>query len=190
MSIKLDLLFLNTPLLLILILLLIVLLFCFMQYYIYNSQPIMYNESDLKYDNIHKNNPQFTKKINKINELKDKEIKKNIKLLSETVKETKKKMQENFKDIPVEEIQSNLDALNTLESNIFDFETNDMVNITKTMELIKSKRLENKAKIVDLLTNIYVLYNMDNINKSNATAYREYLKYQDLSNNIYYNQYR
>ena len=64
-----------------------------------------------------------------------------------------------------------------------------MVKIAKTMALIKSKRLANKAKIVDLLSNIYVLASIDNINKSNASSYKEYLNYQDLTNNIYYNQY-
>ena len=177
MSIKIDLLFLNTPLLLILILLIIVLLFCFMQYYVYNSQPIIYNDSDLNYENNHKHNhkhhPHFTEKIDKIIELKDKEIKKNIKLLSQTIKETKNKLQDNFEDIPVEDLQANLDTLTTLESNLTEFEQIDMVKIAKTMALIKSKRLANKAKIVDLLSNIYVLASIDNINKSTASSYKE-----------------
>ena len=190
MSIKLDFLFLNTPLLLILILLIIVLLFCFMQCYVYNSQPIMYNELDLKHDKKYNHTPTITQKINKIIELKDKEIKKNINILSGTIKETKKKMQENFEDLSVEEIRANLDTLDNLEINLTDFQNNDIVKIINTMALIQAQRIEDKDKIVDLLTNIYVLASIDNINKGNAASYKEYMKYKDLDNNIYYNQYR
>ncbi len=160
-----------------------------MQCYIYNDQPIIYNESDLKYNNTHKIKPYITQKIDKIIELKDKEVKKNIKLLSQTIKETKKNLQENFDNIPIEDLQANLDTLNTLEYNLSDFEKTDLVDIGKTMEIVKTQRLANKKKIVDLLTNIYVLSTLDNINKGNASAYTEYLKYQNLNNNIYYNQY-
>ncbi len=199
MSYKIELLFLNTPLLLLLILLMILLMFCFMQHYVYKFQPIMYDDSvsysdsdsetysdlNLKY----KNNAYITNKINKIIELKDNEIKKNINLLSKTIKETKSQLQENFADIqPFDDIettnlQSNLDIFT-------DFENTDMSNIQQTMALIKSQRIANKAKIVDLLTNIYVLANIDNINKSNAASYKEYLKFSDPKYNKYYNQYK
>ena len=187
MSIKIELLFLNTPLLLLLILLLILLIFCYMQYYVYSSQPIMYNETDSKHT---ANKPYFADKINKIIKMKDTEIKKNIKLLSQIIKETK--LTENFEDIDisVDDLQSNLDTLTTLESNLTDFENIDMSHIQSTMDLIKKQRMANKEKILDLLTNIYVLGNIDNINKGNAVSYKEYLKYQNLNNNKYYNQYR
>jgi hypothetical protein len=55
MSIKIDLLFLNNPLLLLLlILLMILLMFCFMQHYFYKFQPIMYDDSVLKSDRCKK----------------------------------------------------------------------------------------------------------------------------------------
>ncbi len=157
-----------------------------MQHYIYKSHALMYNESDLE-DN---KNQHFNDKINTIIELKDREIKKNIKLLSNIVNETKNKLQENFANIPDNELQANLDTLKLLESNIIDFENIDMNNIQKTMAVIKSQRLANKKKIIDILTNIYVLATIDNINKGNASAYKEYLKYQDpYKNNKYYRQY-
>ena len=81
-----------------------------MQHYIYKSHKLMYNESDLE-DN---KNPHFNDKINTIIELKDREIKKNIKLLSNIVNETKNKLQENFANIPDNELQANLDTLKLL----------------------------------------------------------------------------
>jgi len=78
----------------------------------------------------------------------------------------------------------NNDKDSILNNNTF------MNNIKNTMELIKKERIANKAKIVDFLTNIYVLASVDNINQSNAVSYNEYLKYNSLKNNIYNNQYR
>ena len=57
------------------------------------------------------------------------------------------------------------------------------------MDLVKSQRLENKKKIIGLLTDIYILSSIDTINKSNAVSYREYLKYVSPKDNIYYKQY-
>ena len=190
MSYKIEQLFINTPLLLLLILLMILLMFCFMQQYVYKFQPLIFNESDLIHNRNYNKKPCFNDKINKIIKLKDREIKKNIRLLSQTINETRKKLQENFNDISVDVLQSNLNTLDNLEFTIKDFENNDMNNIKSTMELIKTQRIANKAKIVDFLTNIYVLASIDNINKSNAVSYNEYLKYNTLNNNIYNNQYR
>jgi hypothetical protein len=185
MSFKIELLFLSTPLLFLLILLMLLLMFCFMQHYIYKSQSIMYNDSDLE----HNIDSRFNDKINKINNLKDKEIKKNINFLSNIVKESKNKLQENFENIPVDDLQSNLDTLKTLEDNITDFEAVDLVNIKKTMALIKKERMANKAKIIDLLSNLYILASLDTINKGNAAAYKEYVTYQNPKQNIFYKQY-
>ena len=198
MSIKIDLLFLNNPLLLLLlILLMILLMFCFMQHYFYKFQPIMYDDSVLKSNN----KVYITDKISKIIELKDKALKHNVKLLSEIIKDTKHKIQENFtnakdivkiqdfNDVPVDDLQKNLDMLFDLDSNIIDFENIDMANIQKTMTLIKSKRLENKDEIVKLLSNIYILEFINNINKDNISSYNEYTKYQDPKKNKYYGQY-
>lgn len=187
MSIKIEMLLLNTPLLIILILLIILLLFCFMKHYFYKSQSLNYDESDLKNKTI--NTKHFNDKITKIHDLKNMEIKKHIIILKNVIKEIRISLQEKFEDIGVEDLQANLDTLNMLENNITEFETTDLLTIQKTMELVKSQRLENKKKIVDLLTNIYILASIDNVNKSNAVSYREYLKYVSPKDNIYYKQY-
>ena len=156
-----------------------------MQQYVYKFQPLIFNESDLIHNRHYNKKPCFNDKINKIIKLKEREIKKNIKLLSQTINETRKNLQENFNNISREDLKLNLNTLDNLEFNIIDFETNDIKNIQSTMELIKTQRIANKAKIVDFLTNIYVLASIDNINESNAVSYKEYLKYNNLKNNIY-----
>ena len=188
MTIKIEMLLLNTPLLVILILLIILLLFCFMQHYLYKFQSLNYDETDLEYKPtlITKH---FSDKLTTIHKLKSIEIKKHITILKKIIKETKKNLQEKFTDVAVEDLQSNLDTLNILDDNIKDFENSDLLTIRKTMDLVKSQRLENKKKIIDLLTNIYILSSIDTINKSNAVSYREYLKYVSPKDNIYYKQY-
>ena len=188
MSIKIEMSLLNTPLLIILILLIILLIFCFMQHYLYKSQSLVYDETDLKYKPT-SHTKHFNDKINKIDELKNIEIRKNIIILQNLIKETRINLQEKFTDVSVEELQSNLDILNVLDDNIKDFETNDLLSIEKTMNLIKSQRIDNKKKIVDLLTNIYILGTVDTINKGNAVSYREYLKYVNPKDNVFYKQY-
>jgi hypothetical protein len=190
MTIKIEMLLLNTPLLIILILLIILLLFCFMKHYFYKSQSLNYDESDLKYKTINtKHTKNFNDKITKIHDLKNMEIKKHIIILKKIIKEIRISLQEKFEDIGVEDLQANLDTLYLLDSNLTDFETTDLLTIEKTMDLVKSQRLENKKKILDLLTNIYLLASIDNVNKSNAVSYREYLKYVSPKDNIYYKQY-
>ena len=188
MTIKIEMLLLNTPLLIILILLIILLLFCFMQHYLYKLQSLKYDETDLEYKPtlITKH---FGDKITTIHKLKSIEIKKHITILKNLIKETKKNLQEKFIDISVEDLQSNLDTLNILDDNIKDFENSDLLSIQKTMMLVKSQRIANKKKIVDLLSDIYILASIDTINKSNAVSYREYLKYLSPKDNIFYKQY-
>lgn len=170
-----------------------------MQQYLYKLQKLNYDETDLNYktvntvNTINTINTKHTKhiddKITKIHELKIIEIKKNIIILKNLIKETRINLEEKFTDISVEDLQSNLDILNVLETNLTDFETIDLISIKKTMDLVRSQRIANKKKIVDLLTNIYILASLDTINKGNAVSYREYLKYVSPKDNIYYKQY-
>jgi len=213
MSTKIEMLILNTPMTLVLILLVILLIFCFLQHYIYNSQPIMYSDDDIKYKNKLSNRNQMVQrdqmvqsneintKITKINDLKNLAIKKHTIVLINLIKDTKENMQANmqtnmqenkqekFKDIPVEDIQANFDLLSELQTKIVDFEITDKVDIRNTMNLIRSQRIENKEKIENLLSNLYVLYTLDNINKENIVAYREFVKYEKPEENYFYNQF-
>ena len=56
---------------LVLILLVILLIFCFLQHYVYNSQPIMYSDDDIKYKNKLSNSNQHSQhsKNTKSNEI-------------------------------------------------------------------------------------------------------------------------
>ena len=157
---------LNTSLTLISILLLILLLFCFMQHYIYNSQPIIYTEPKNKYNKYNKKNTRFNK-INKNNELKLIKIKKNIIILINKLKKPNENNKNNFKDIPVEDIQAYYDTLSDLDNNVKEFQKNDMhYNIVSTQNFVHNNMYPHTSRRETMV----------NINSNNR-------KYENLSGN-------
>ena len=52
-----------------------------------------------------------------------------------------------------------------------------------------TNRTQNKAEILDLLTNVYVINYIYKLNKDNAEVYKVYLKYNDPKKNMYYKPY-
>jgi hypothetical protein len=76
--------------------------------------------------------------------------------------------------------------------------TQDWLN-NRTAELFKkiqeklndynTNRTNNKAEIIDLLTNIYVINYIYKFNKDNAEVYKVYMKYNDPKKNMYYKSY-
>ena len=110
-------------------------------------------------------------------------------MLNKIIEDSKKYIQEKFEDISNEQAKFNIDNLKILSGNIDDIETASLVDIKKTIENVKAQRIINKQKILDTLTNIYVLRYLEIINKGTAASYHEFIKYQNPKENKYYKQY-
>jgi len=179
--------FLNTPLTLILILLIILIIYCVMKYKLYNLQEIMYDEHDntenIQHMNIKKNLGNISSEEINI------KIKYYIITLNDIIEKSKVKIKENFNGLSYNELQTNLTNLQSLTTNLNNFQTNDLVKIKNSISDISDKRLVNKDKILELLTNIYTLRYIEYINQGNAASYNEYNKYLSPKQNIFYKQY-
>ena len=187
--------FLNTPLTLILILLIILIIYCVMKYKLYNLQEIMYDEHDNtdntdNTENIQHINTNTKKNLSNISsEEINIKIKYYIITLNDIIDKSKVKIKENFDGLTYNELQSNLTNLQALTTNLNNFQTNDLVKIKNSISDISDKRLVNKDKILELLTNIYTLRYIEYINQGNAASYNEYNKYLSPKQNIFYKQY-
>ena len=187
MSDKIESPFLTKPLTLLLIILVILLIFCFMKAFFYKSQQLIFDsDSDRdshsdSHSDIHSDihNPKLCKH----------NIKHNIIMLNKIIEDSKKYIKEKFEDISNAQAQFNLENLDILSDNIDKIENKGLEEIQKTIENVKNQRIINKEKILDVLTNIYILRYLEIINKGTAASYHEFIKYQNPKENKYYKQY-
>ena len=169
--------FLNTPLTLLLILLIILIIFCVMKHKLYNLQSIMFDDDitqNLKYISPDSNNIK---------------IKEYIIILNDVIEKSKLKLKENFENLTQNDLDSELANLQLLSSNLANFNSTTLQNIRDVINNINGQRLINKAIILQLLTDIYTLKYIENVNQGNAITYNEYNKYISPKQNIYYKQY-
>jgi hypothetical protein len=167
---------LNKSLTLLLIIFIILLIFCFMQVYVYKSKNFVFDENDENDGNENSNSVDIKKNI-----------KYNILILIELIKNSKTNIREKFDNnnitITDSEARRNLGDLEALSVKL---DTVDLNSISDTINSLKNKRIENKDKILKLLTSIYILRYLEIVNKTNAVSYKEFLKYQNIKNNKYY----
>jgi hypothetical protein len=178
--------FVKNTITLLLIIIVIFIIFCFMKVFIYKSQSLMF-DSNSDNDNDNDNNNNDNNNINP--ETIKYNIKYNIISLNKIIEDSKIYINEKFVNVTEDEITANLTILNTLLNNLNTFETVELVNISSTIEEVGRQRIINKEKILNLLTNIYMLRYLEIINKTNAVSYKEYLKYQNPKSNMFYKQY-
>ena len=143
-----------------------------MQYLFYKSHPINFDYSD----NSDNSDNSEIKNINH-----------NIKKLLKIIDNSKSK--DNFLDFTPEELKANEANLEKLRAKLRNFNKKDAPLINDIISDILSQRIIDKALIIDVLSNTYVLQNLNNINKGNAVSYREFLKYKSPKQNIFYQQY-
>ena len=166
----------NPLITLLLTLLIILIMFCIMSKFVYKSQHIQFDyEND--YENHVKNDSDY-------------KIKQNILSINKIIADNKKKNQEHFFNITVDDVQQNIDNLNLLSQYIDKLESGDLQTIKNTIDEVKKTRLDSKEKILNMLTNIYMIRYIDNINQNNAVSYQQYLAYQNPNTNKYYKQYQ
>ena len=101
----------------------------------------------------------------------------------------KKKIQDNFANLTEEQLNYNINKLKSLIKKTVKYNEKDAPNIENIIQIIKTQRTKDRTDIIELLSNLYVLQNINNINGGNAVSYREFLKYKNPSQNIYYQQY-
>ena len=172
--------FLTKPLTLLLIILVILLIFCFMKAFFYKSQEVVFGNS---HSDSHSHNDTSNPKLHKHN------IKHNIIMLNKIIKDCKISIQEKFENITKTEAELNIIKLNELSKIINNIENENLEKIKTTIDNVKNQRFDNKQKILDVLTNIYILRYLEIINKGNAASYKEFIKYQNPKENTYYKQY-
>ena len=168
--------FLNTPLTLLLILLTILIIFCVMKHKLYNLQSIMFDSEDYN---------EIEYKINNHQSL----IKNHIIKLNDIIENSKLKTKENFDGLTQDELNRNLANLQTLKLSLNNFNSTSLDSIQQIMNNVNNKRLIDKNIIISVLTDIYTLRYLENINQKNAVSYHEYNKYTSPETNIYYKQY-
>jgi len=170
--------FLNTPLTLLLILLIILIIFCVMKHKLYSVQSIMFDDDDitqnLKYISPDSNNIK---------------IKEYIIILNNVIEKSKEKIKENFQNLTQNDLDTELANLQLLSANLANFNSTTLQNIRDVINNVNGQRLINKAIILQLLTDIYTLKYIENVNQGNAVSYNEYNKYTSPKKNIYYKQY-
>ena len=155
---------------LLLTLLIILIMFCIMSKFLYKSQHIQFdyeNENDSNY-----------------------KIKQNILSINKILDDNRKKNQERFGDITVDDVQSNIEKLDLITQYMNDLESGDLQAVRDTIDKVKQLRLYSKEKILNLLTNIYMIRYIDFIKQGNAVSYQQYLAYQNPNTNKYYKQYQ
>jgi hypothetical protein len=84
---------------------------------------------------------------------------------------------------------SQLENIQSWLNNNYYGENGILENIKYKLSVVNDIREKEKEEIINLLSNIYVIAYIDQINKANAESYKTYLKYGDIRNNPYYNQY-
>ena len=170
---------LNKSLTLLLIIFIILLIFCFMQVYVYKSKDFAFDENDGNDENYSNENSNSIDIKNN--------IKYNILMLIELIENSKTNIREKFDNdnitITDSEARRNLGDLEALSVKL---DTVDLNSISDTINSLKNKRIENKDKILKVLTSIYILRYLEIVNKTNAVSYKEFLKYQNIKNNKYY----
>lgn len=155
---------------LLLIIIIILIMFCIMSKFLYKSQHIQFdyeNENDSNY-----------------------KIKQNILSINKILDDNRKKNQERFGDITVDDVQSNIEKLDLITQYMNDLESGDLQAVRDTIDKVKQLRLYSKEKILNLLTNIYMIRYIDFIKQGNAVSYQQYLAYQNPNTNKYYKQYQ
>ena len=149
-------------------------MFCIMSKFLYKSQHIQFD-----YENENENDSDS-----------DYKIKQYILSRNKILADNRQKNQESFGDITVDDVQSNIDNLNLISQSIDKLVSGDLQNIKNTIDEVKKTRLEAKEKILNLLTNIYMIRYIDFIKQGNAVSYQQYLAYQNPNTNKYYKQYQ
>jgi len=181
-----------------LILLVILVIFCIL-YLFYNGQDfsklIYYNSSIddkqliMEIMTIAKNNA-----IQQIKEIQLNTLKNNKSINNQSIN-NQVKNKERFDNQQSQLLQNNAIKYNYSLNNIYEWvksinEPNGMLNQIKQNLLIASKlRQEEKEKIIQNITNIYILEFLEQINKTNAVSYKVYDKYKNPTENKYYKQY-
>lgn len=145
-------------------------MFCIMSKFLYKSQHIQFD-----YENDYDSDYKIKQYILSINKILD---------------DNRQKNQESFGNITVDDVQGNIDNLNLLSQSIDKLVSGDLQNIKNTIDELKKTRLEAKDKILNMLTNIYIIRYIDFIKQGNAVSYQQYLAYQNPNTNKYYKQYQ
>jgi len=117
-------------------------------------------------------------------------INKEISILFTMIEQnTKQKLKENF-TIDTSTLQNYNANLGVLQTYLATYQSSDLQNIKKIMKTVNDTALVGKQQILDLLTNIYMMRYLENINQINATTYKEFLKYESPSQNKFYKQWQ
>jgi hypothetical protein len=161
---------------LLLTLLIILIIFCVMSKFLYKSQHIQFDYEN-EYKNEYENNSDY-------------KIKQYILIINQILDDNKKKNQESFENITLDDAQINIDNLDLISRYIDNIESGDLQNIKTTIDEVKKIRLDAKDKILNMLTNIYMIRYIDSIKQGNAVSYQQYLAYNNPNTNKYYKQYQ
>ena len=157
---------------LLLTLLIILIMFCIMSKFLYKSQHIQFD-----YENEYENDSDY-------------KIKQYILIINKILDDNRKKNQESFGDITVDDVQSNIEKLDLINQYINELESGDLQAVIDTIDKVKEVRLYAKEKILDMLTNIFMIRYIDSIKQGNAVSYQQYLAYNNPDTNKYYKQYQ
>jgi len=157
---------------LLLTLLIILIMFCIMSKFLYKSQHIQFD-----YENEYENDSDY-------------KIKQYILTINKILDDNRKKNQENFFNITVDDVQSNIENLDLIKQYMDDLEKKDLQAVIDTIDKVKKVRLYAKEKILKLLTNIYMIRYIDFIKQGNAASYQQYIAYNNPDTNKYYKQYQ
>ena len=124
-----------------------------MYIFIYNDKEIIFDNTDINTPEINKNNEYELYVKNKLNH----------------------KLKEKF-NISVEESTQYINQLKELNVNILEGE-NDTIRLNNFLKKVADA---NKKKILDNITNIYLKYYVENIDKKNAVVYNEFIKFNKV----------
>lgn len=86
---------------------------------------------------------------------------------------------ELFYNITPDEFEKNINDLQKLQINLQNYNDNYLPQLESTIDNSQIQASIQHKSISKLLTNRYLIEYLDAINKANATAYREYIKYKD-----------
>lgn len=167
----------------------ILFIFCIMQKFMYNKQSIKYSHDDNVGSHSNPNMITLYDLDTNTYDINGK-INKEISILFTMIEQnTKKKLKENF-TIDTSTLQNYNANLGVLQTYLATYQSTDLKNIQNIMKTVNDKALVGKQQILDLLTNIYMMRYLENINQINATTYKEFLKYEYPEQNKFYKQYQ
>ena len=167
----------------------ILFIFCIMQKFMYTKQSIKYSHDDHVGSHTNSNMITLYDLDAKTYDINGK-INKEISILFTMIEQnTKKKLKENF-TIDTSTLQNYNANLGVLQTYLATYQSTDLQNIKNIMKTVNDTALVGKQQILDLLTNIYMMRYLENINQINATTYKEFLKYEYPSQNKFYKQYQ